>query len=180
MEDLLSSLSEADPGPKPRPVIDKGSSPYRRRSILAIMAIWLILIVMPSPTELRVSYHDIAAELRRRIFAHELPPGVSLPSESDLSAAFRCGRQMVREAIGELAREGLVSTARGRPAMVRQSPEWETALLQAGVVVTTRPVTRPEAVQHGWSMGMPVLEVRTAGGEPVLYLADRYGLTTAG
>lgn len=59
-------------------------------------------------------YHRIAAVLRRRIQRGELRVGDRLPSLSELIAEFDVGRITVRNALDELAAEGLITRNRDR------------------------------------------------------------------
>ncbi len=60
----------------------------------------------------------LAAALKTRIFARELPPGSKLPSESELAADYDVSRTVVREAVSRLRAAGLVDTMQGRGSYV--------------------------------------------------------------
>lgn len=64
-------------------------------------------------------WENILSDLRLRIGNGELPPGHKLASQAALSARFGISRHVVRKAIAELAREGLVSSDQGRGMFVR-------------------------------------------------------------
>ncbi|MGW4425759.1 GntR family transcriptional regulator [Streptosporangium sp. NPDC004631] len=66
---------------------------------------------------------QIAADIRSRIVTGELPPGTRLPSRHDLAAHWGVAEGVVREAIRQLAVEGLVVTKSGSGVRVRQVPE---------------------------------------------------------
>ena len=55
----------------------------------------------------------VAAALRRRLLAGELPPGQKLPTEVQLTEQFGVSRTVVREAIAVLAADGLVESRQG-------------------------------------------------------------------
>lgn len=57
--------------------------------------------------------HEVAASLRARIQAGELPVGTRLPSQRDLAALLGVGRQAVREGIAHLEAEGFLVIRRG-------------------------------------------------------------------
>lgn len=57
--------------------------------------------------------HEVAATLRARIQAGELPVGTRLPSQRDLAVLLGVGRQSVREGIAHLEAEGFLVTRRG-------------------------------------------------------------------
>lgn len=59
------------------------------------------------------------SKLRALILGGDLPSGASL-SERGLAEAFEMGRMPVREAIRELAKEGLIATSPSRGTFVRQ------------------------------------------------------------
>ena len=65
---------------------------------------------------------DIAKELRRRIAAHDLPPGSKL-SESELAQEFGVPRTRVRDALSVLEQRGLVERIPNRGAVVMRL-EW--------------------------------------------------------
>lgn len=65
---------------------------------------------------------DISLELRRRIAAHDLPPGSKL-SESELALEFGVPRTRVRDALAVLEQRGLVERIPNRGAVVMRL-EW--------------------------------------------------------
>ena len=64
-------------------------------------------------------YAQLAAILRDAITEGEIEPGSALPSEAALGAFFSLSRTAVRQALGELAAEGLVRKEKGRGTFVR-------------------------------------------------------------
>ncbi len=64
-------------------------------------------------------YAQLAAILRDAIVDGLLPPGAGLPSEAALGQAYQLSRTAVRQALGELAAEGLVRKEKGRGTFVR-------------------------------------------------------------
>lgn len=64
-------------------------------------------------------YAQLAAILRNVIADGTWSPGHPLPSESDLCAMFGLSRTAVRQALAELAAEGLVHKEKGRGSFVR-------------------------------------------------------------
>ena len=66
----------------------------------------------------RTLHRAIRDELARRINAGEIAPGARLPSERDLQAEFSVARSVVRQALGGLARDGLVMSAYPRGYLV--------------------------------------------------------------
>ncbi|WP_052866574.1 FadR/GntR family transcriptional regulator [Streptomyces niger] len=71
----------------------------------------------------RSASRDVVAEaLRKRIALGGFEPGDRLPTERELAAAFGAGRNTVRQALRQLAEEGLVVTTLGRNGGTRVAP----------------------------------------------------------
>ncbi|SEE05309.1 FadR/GntR family transcriptional regulator [Streptomyces sp. TLI_105] len=68
------------------------------------------------------SHAVVADALRQRIALGGFGPGDRLPTERDLAAVFGVGRNTVRQAVRELADEGLVVTTLGRSGGTRVAP----------------------------------------------------------
>ncbi|MFM9372821.1 FadR/GntR family transcriptional regulator [Streptomyces sp. Da 82-17] len=64
----------------------------------------------------------VAEALRQRIALGGFAPGDRLPTERELAHTFGVGRNTVRQALRELADEGLVSTTLGRSGGTRVTP----------------------------------------------------------
>ena len=64
-------------------------------------------------------YAQLAGILRDAITDGLLTPGSALPSEAQLGAAYALSRTAVRQALGDLAAEGLVRKEKGRGTFVR-------------------------------------------------------------
>jgi GntR family transcriptional regulator len=71
------------------------------------------------PAEETARYARIAEELRRRMDAGILAPGIPFPSDSELQAEFDTARGTVRQALDALRREGRIYTIKGRGSYVR-------------------------------------------------------------
>lgn len=84
---------------------------------------------MPVPAGLGVS-HRLAATLAQRIATGALAPGARLV-EAQLQADFAAGRSSVREALQQLAVQGLVTMAPNRGATVRRLSRTDVADLFA-------------------------------------------------
>lgn len=65
------------------------------------------------------AHRQIAADLREKITTGVYAPGVQLPSERDLVATYGVSRPTVREAVGLLESEGVVTIEHGRGVFVR-------------------------------------------------------------
>ncbi|MGV9353808.1 winged helix-turn-helix domain-containing protein [Streptomyces misionensis] len=71
----------------------------------------------------RASHREIADALRDRIGSGELRPGRRLPTQTEPVGQFGVERAVVRRALGELHRDGLLSGAgKGGPARVARRP----------------------------------------------------------
>ena len=64
----------------------------------------------------------MAEQLRREIADGQLKPGSKLPTERVLSEAYGVSRPIVREALGRLKHDGLVTSRQGSGAFVADSP----------------------------------------------------------
>lgn len=80
-------------------------------------------------------YEIEAEQLRRRIHAREWEVGETLPPLADLASKRGVSRETMRNALGELEREGLVRVVRGTGAIV-QPPSPTRRLVKRGQVVT--------------------------------------------
>ncbi|SDL85779.1 GntR family transcriptional regulator [Microbacterium azadirachtae] len=65
-----------------------------------------------------VVYTQIADDLRARIASGRLRPGDAVPTEAELAESWSTSRGPIRNALAALRAEGLIETARGRPARV--------------------------------------------------------------
>lgn len=66
----------------------------------------------------RPGYRQVAATLRQKILAGELAPGTAIPANSALAAEFGVSMSLANAAMTQLASEGLVRVAHGRPTVV--------------------------------------------------------------
>ncbi len=66
-------------------------------------------------------YERIGEHLKRQIRDGQLPPGTALPSEQQLASLFESARSTVRQAMGMLEQEGLVSRVQGKGTFVHQN-----------------------------------------------------------
>ncbi|HID15976.1 MAG TPA: GntR family transcriptional regulator [Candidatus Atribacteria bacterium] len=63
-------------------------------------------------------YYQLYERLKKKINNGEFKPGTYLPSENNLAASYNVSRFTVREALSELAREGLIEKIKGRGSLV--------------------------------------------------------------
>lgn len=76
-------------------------------------------------------YMQLASVLRHQIAQGELPAGQRLPTVAELAAAHGVARITARQAYGVLAREGLLTSTRGRGTFVADAPAQRGAGLDA-------------------------------------------------
>jgi GntR family transcriptional regulator len=135
-------------------------------------------------------YQHLAAELRSAVAAGIHPPGSRLPSESELSRTYGVARGTVRQALGMLASEGLVSTRRGARRLVldrqrlqgfnelRSFSEWAQALGETPggrvVALVRRDATADEAEQLDTDRVYHLTRVRLLSGRPVMIERTAY------
>lgn len=82
-------------------------------------------------------YHDIAADLQRRIESGEWPPGTTLPGYAALVQEYGVGRGVISSALERLQDAGLVSVVKRRGITVRE--RGDRRRLQRGTLVTRNP-----------------------------------------
>lgn len=133
------------------------------------------------------TYREIVTFLRREISSGELGPGHVVPSESELCTLFETSRGPVRQALGILRDEGLISSGRGRRSVVLETvpvQPFDVALsfTQWCREMGMEPGQRTESVSRAWATasqadsleidpGGPVVEVlrlRSADGVPIM------------
>jgi len=63
-------------------------------------------------------FHQICVVLRDQVISGALPPGSKLPSEAEICEVFGVSRITAKRAMDQLAKDGLVTRARGRGTIV--------------------------------------------------------------
>ncbi|MCD0453243.1 winged helix-turn-helix domain-containing protein [Actinocorallia sp. API 0066] len=117
-------------------------------------------------------YLQLADVLRERIDA--LMDGELLPSISRLMAEFNVGRGVVRNALAELERDGLVVVEAGVGAFRRPRPPQAAIPAAPGDTVSTRPPTATERRYYDLPPSVSMLVLRRAGQkEDEAYPGDR-------
>lgn len=132
-------------------------------------------------------YRQLAARLRADIDDGRFGPGEQLPSEPELAEEARVSRSVVRQALSELAADGLVRKGRGRRATVVAQPRYERYVSrssgfyeqfrQRGITLGTRverfeiaPLPDGPATFFGAEQGVVLDRVRRVGDAPVAYV----------
>jgi len=118
-------------------------------------------------------YHQLADLLRGRIQRGEYGPGSTLPTERELSRLHKVSVATVRRALAVLRGEGLIRTARGEPSTVRTAPHRAEIPAQFGSRLISRMPSTIERAEFGIEVGVPLIEIRHAGGRVDVLAADR-------
>lgn len=69
----------------------------------------------------RPAYVQVAADLRHQIRTGMLPVGAQLPSMAQLSATYSVSSTVIRDALSELRRDGLIVGQQGKGVFVQQA-----------------------------------------------------------
>ncbi|GAA0967534.1 GntR family transcriptional regulator [Actinocorallia libanotica] len=117
----------------------------------------------------RVGFHEIAAEVRRKIEIGDLAPGSAVPSESVLAEIYQVSRTTVRRALVQLEDDGLIEAKQGRGRFVTS----ETG--RAPVRTDKKYEQVADTIRRELAQGKPPTGERL---EPVDGLAERFGVST--
>ncbi|MGI3780508.1 MAG: GntR family transcriptional regulator [Janthinobacterium lividum] len=98
----------------------------------------------------RPLYHQLKRWISGQIASGHFPPGSRLPDEQQLSGSLGVSRGVVRQAMSELAFEGLVSKQQGRGTFVAE-PKVEARLM------SQLPGLAADAAAHGQTVSSHVL-----------------------
>lgn len=142
---------------------------------------------MTSPSRPPQTYRAIVNYLRKEIANGRIAPGQPVPSEAELGAQFSTSRGPVRQALGILRDEGLISSGRGRRSIVletvpAQSFDVALSFTQWCREMDIEPGQITQHAERKWATasqanrleiaeGDPIVEVlrlRTADGTPVM------------
>lgn len=121
------------------------------------------------------TYAGIVTYLRREISFGRLGPGQSVPSESELCTRFETSRGPVRQALGILRDEGLISSGRGRRSVVLETvpvQPFDVALsfTQWCREVGMEPGQRTESMTRAWATRAQADSLEIDPGGPVVEL----------
>jgi GntR family transcriptional regulator len=114
-------------------------------------------------------YWQVEHDIRHRIESGVWHPGYRLPSEQELSGLYGASRITIRQALGKLASDGLVSREPGRGTFVRNQKQTQGARLTASFT--------EEMMQLGYNIDTRVLlqEIGLASAEVATHLAIEEG-----
>jgi DNA-binding FadR family transcriptional regulator len=132
---------------------------------------------MIDPSADRAVFRQLADLLRDQIQSGALAPGRPLPSELRLAQEYGISRTTVRQAIGQLRTEGLVTVDRPRGTFVRVPEPTELITLRRGEKAGARMPTDAERRAHRLAEGVPVLVITAPDGTTTVHPADRVQLT---
>lgn len=125
------------------------------------------------PRSGKAQYQQVADVLRSRIDQDAYRAGAKLPTEAALCHEFAVGRMTVRRALAVLREEGRILTRRGEPTLVRPRTTRTEVGLRLRDRITARMPSAPERAALGMEPGVPLLEVRRAGGTLDIFAADQ-------
>ena len=131
---------------------------------------------MIDPSADRAVFRQLADLLRDQIESGSLGPGEPLPSELRLAQEYGISRTTVRQAVGQLRVEGLVTVERPRGTFVRVPEATRVISLARGEVVGARMPTDAERRSYRLGEGVPVLVVTDTNGTVTVHPADRVQL----
>jgi DNA-binding GntR family transcriptional regulator len=83
---------------------------------MPVEADYLGALILNAP---ETASQQIAEHIRSAILAGLLPPGYLLPSQPRLSSHYGVARETVKAALGQLRREGLIQSRKGKGTYVR-------------------------------------------------------------
>jgi GntR family transcriptional regulator len=135
-------------------------------------------------------YWQVEHDLRERITGGIWAPGDRIPSEQELGELYGASRITIRQALGNLASEGLLSREPGRGTFVRNRPSassriasFTEEMMRLGVEIDTRMLSQrveladdTVAARFECKPGDPVCRVdrlRLADGEPLAVQRSR-------
>lgn len=114
----------------------------------------------------RLSLHrQIASKLRDQIKSGELPPNAVLPSASQIVRQYAVSRYAADRVLKTLRQEGLIDTRPGKFPRVRAPEERQPITLDDGDEVIARLPTDAERRDLWLRLGVPIVEIRRAGGD---------------
>jgi GntR family transcriptional regulator len=125
----------------------------------------------------RAVYLQVADIVRADIVQGRLKPGADLPSEASLGQSLGVGREAIRQGLGVLRSEGLITTARGFGSRVRERPVRQPVKLKRGDSVTARMPSEPERRRMDLDEGVPLLIVTHADGKVEILDSNEVELT---
>lgn len=123
---------------------------------------------MIDPREDIPAWREVADDLRRRIESGELAPDSMLRAESDLAHDYDVGARTIRQALRDLAADGVLYVRAGMRALVRRRHAQVVQVLPGSFLTVRRP-TRKEQRDLKLSASARVVEVTRGDDPPQVY-----------
>jgi GntR family transcriptional regulator len=84
------------------------------------------------------AYLQVAADLRTQITSGSLPVGKQIPSMAQLRELYDVSSTVIRDALNELRREGLIIGQQGKGVFVREQPQPSEAVSTEAAMIHER------------------------------------------
>ena len=123
---------------------------------------------MIDPREDIPAWREVADDLRRRIESGELAPDSMLRAEADLAHDYDVGNRTIRQAVRDLAADGVLYLRAGMRAVVRRRHAQVVQVLPGSFLTVRRP-TRQEQRDMQLSPTARVVEVTRGDDPPQVY-----------
>jgi DNA-binding GntR family transcriptional regulator len=116
------------------------------------------------------AWRQVADDLLERVEAGAYPPGSLLRAESDLAHDYDVGERTVRQALRQLAADGVLYLRSGFRALVRHR-ERRLVVVHRGAELEIRHPSRREQREHQLNASATVVVVKLGEREPEVYEA---------
>jgi DNA-binding transcriptional MocR family regulator len=120
-------------------------------------------------------YVDVANLIHEEIDGGRFTPGMTLPSEKVFADAYGVGRDVIRAALEDLRRRGLITLQPGRDAQVRPATVHRPVTLRPGDEAIARMPSLAERRRLHLDEGVPVIEIRNRAGDREVHAATAVG-----
>ena len=121
----------------------------------------------------------VANLIHEEIDTGRFTPGMRLPSEKVFAEAYGVGRDVIRAALEDLRRRGLITVEPGRDAQVRPASVHHPVTLRPGDEAIARMPSPAERRRLHLDEGIPVIEIRNGAGDRELHAASEVALQVA-
>jgi DNA-binding FadR family transcriptional regulator len=125
-----------------------------------------------------LSFH-VANLIHEQIEEGRFTPGMRLPREAVFAETYGVGRDVIRAALEDLRRRGLVTIQPGRDAQVRAASVHHPVTLRPGDEAIARMPSPAERRRLHLDEGIPVIEIRNGAGDRELHAASEVALQVA-
>ncbi len=121
----------------------------------------------------------VANLIHEEIAGGRFIPGMRLPSERVFADTYGVGRDVIRAALEDLRRRGLVTVQPGVDAQVRAETVHHPVTLRPGDEAIARMPSPAERRRLHLDEGIPVIEIRNGAGDRELHAASEVALQVA-